>query len=106
VLAIRQLASWNLSHHMNPQASSSLHLSTSNILIPVHYCWLYRCFVIKHYAMKAYGGVELQISALDGGESCHEPAALYQRTGHRYPLYNGLGGPGAGLDAMEKRKIS
>jgi hypothetical protein len=68
------------------------------------------CAIIKHYEMKAYGGVDVQIhvvltSALVGGQwSASRP---YRFTpGERAPgihWIRGLVGPRAGLDDVESR---
>jgi hypothetical protein len=69
--------------------------------------------LIKHYAMKAYGGVEVYIhvfltSALVGGEwSASRPCRF--TPGERDPGTHWIGGwvgPKAGLDDVERRKIS
>jgi hypothetical protein len=63
--------------------------------------------------MKAYGGVDVQIHIfltsvlVEVSGQLHAPAALTPPRGKsvRYPLDSRLGGPTAGLDDMEKKKI-
>jgi hypothetical protein len=68
--------------------------------------------VIKHYAIKSYGGVDVQIhifltSALVGGEwSASRPYRFTPK--ERAPSTHWIGGwvdPRASLDDMEKRKF-
>jgi hypothetical protein len=70
------------------------------------------CLINKHYALKAYGGVDIEIYIfLDLSTSCSwvasfKPLPLYpQGKSPRYPFDRRLGGPRAGLDDVEKRKF-
>jgi hypothetical protein len=68
------------------------------------------CLTIKHYAMKAYGGVDVEIhifltSALVGGEWSASRTGRFT-SGERAPSIRWIGGwvdPRVGLDDTEKR---
>jgi hypothetical protein len=67
-----------------------------------------KLFLIKHYAMKAYGNVHIHIfltSALAGGEGSVSHPGLFT-SGERAPGTHWIGswvGPRAGLEDVEKR---
>jgi hypothetical protein len=68
------------------------------------------CILIKHYTMKAYGGVDVEVHifltvALDGGEwSVSRPSHF--APGERAPVTHWIGGwvdPRASVDDVEER---
>jgi len=62
--------------------------------------WRHAQCVIKHYVMKMYGGVEVQLHAFSG--QLHDPATLPTGTHWRGHWV----GPRTSLDAVAKRKKS
>jgi hypothetical protein len=63
--------------------------------------------LIKHYAMKTYGGVESQLHHylplhyMEVSGQIHDPAALLRGKSGRYLLDRRLDGPKAGLEAVK-----
>jgi hypothetical protein len=88
-------------------------LSDTTPIFPTN-CYKSRpCALTKHYTIKAYWGVEVELhafltSTLDGGEcSASRPGRFTSR--EKLPGTNWIGGwvgPRTGLDAVVKRKIS
>jgi hypothetical protein len=91
--------------HMNCFTSPLKRHNISKVMLSL-------CLTIKHYAMKAYGGVDVYIhifliSALVGGEWSPSRPGLFT-PGERAPCTHWIGGwvgPRAGLDDVEKRKF-